>query len=284
MNILALWRVPWLKSVIEWEDAQEKARRGDKEGLYNFVTKRLSEFWTPTAHDEKHELKSGGYSIATYETGDPVDGESGRCVTVDVQQTGTWFTIWSCSPIGELRLLLCGEALTFEDIEAKRIQYKIQKYAVLVDSQYRQDYVFQRCAEFGWTAFKGVGRDEFSILLEDGTTIKAPYSKVETVLSGGGKRANYINFCVNPIKDVISDIRAGRVGAMFVPDDVDKRFALHLDAEQKRVVEFGKEKKQKEIWVRLGKKANHMLDCTMAAVGFFMVKGWVKPKAVIEDD
>jgi len=211
-------------------------------------------------------------------------GELARCITVDVQQAGLWFGIFVFLPDGEIRMLDCGESLTFDEIEAKRVTYKVQKYAVLVDSQYRQDYVFGKCADFGWTAFKGTPKEEFLIHLPDGSTIKAPYSKVEPVVTGAGKRTNYINFAVNKVKDVIFEIRAGRVASLLVPDDVDRRFQQHLDAEVKRTVPFGTERKMKEVWVRIAKRDNHLLDVLMAAVGFGMVKGFIRinPETVAE--
>jgi hypothetical protein len=284
MNILGLWRVPWLKSVIEWEDAQEALRRGDKSALKVFVTKRLAEFWTPTAHDEKHELTPGGFKVEDYADGQLYDGELGRCLTVDVQMIGVWFTLWVFTADQGMVLLHCGQALSLDEIEEIRKKYGVNRPTVLVDSQYRPSYVFQKCAELGYTAFKGVPRDEFSIILEDGSTIKAPYSKVETVVTGAGKRTNYINFCVNPLKDHFSEMRAGRTGIIITPNNVDPRFQKHLDAEVRRSIEFGREKRMKEVWVRIGRKDNHMLDCAMAAVGYGSVKGWLKPKlAVIED-
>lgn len=273
-NILPIWRVPWIKSVMEFEDAVEAMKRGDKEAMKSFVQKRLCEFWTPSAHEQKIELTPGGYLIEDYESGRVMDGELGRCITVDVQQVGVWFTIFVFTA-GGMALLACGDALSLDEIEEKRKKYNVPQRAVLVDSQYRPSYVYGKCAELGYVAFKGVPRDNFTIHLENGESIKTPYSKVESVFTGSGKRTFYINFCTNPIKDAIHEMRAGRVGRLMTPDNVDARYQKHLDAEAKRTIVFGHAKTMKEVWTHLGKRPNHMLDCTMAAVGYGSVKGWV---------
>ena len=283
MNILALWRVAWIKSVIEWEDAMDAKARGDYSALKVFIQKRLAEFWTPTAHDEKHELTPGEYKVEDYADGQLCENELGRALLVDVQMIGVWFTLYAYTSEEGMMLLHCGQALSLDEIEEIRKQYKVNPRAVLVDSQYRPSYVFQKCAELGFVAFKGVPKDDFSIIMEDGSTIKAPYSKVETVITGAGKRTAYINFCVGPLKDTLAEMRAGRVGTLLTPKDVDPRFRKHLDAEVKRSIEFGREKRMKDVWVRIGRKDNHMLDCSMAAVGYGAVKGWIRVKLPISD-
>jgi hypothetical protein len=274
-NVLAIWRIPWLKAVMEFEDAMDALKRGDKSLLRVFIQKRLAEFWKPDAHEEKHELAPGGYTIADYEDGRLIDNESGRGMFVDVQQKSTWFVLFAFTNEGVIKLLNCGELLTFEEIDRMREKYKIRPACVLLDSQYRKEYVFQQCAKYGWTAFKGSSQDSFPIHTPTGS-IKAPYSTVQPVFTGSGKKTNFIYFCVNPLKDAFAEIRAGRMGALEIPDDCDPRYQKHVNAEVKRVVAFGQEKKQKEIWVRIGKRDNHMLDCSMAAVGFAAVKGWIK--------
>ena len=278
-NVLGIWRIPWTEVVMEWEDAMDALSRGDRSLLKIFTQKRLCEFWKPDSHEERHELTSGGYVRADYETGELIDNESGRCITVDVQQASTWYLISAWTSLGQCRILECGETLSFDEVETIRQKYKVKPACVMVDSQYRRDYVFGQCAKFGWTAFKGVEKEDyFPIHLPDGSSIKAPYSKVIPVASGDGKRTNLINFMVNPIKDVLAEIRAGRVGELLVPDDISPAFNQHLNAEVKRKIAVGITRKEKEIWIRMGKKANHLLDCMMASVGFAMVKGWISAR------
>jgi hypothetical protein len=51
-----------------------------------------------------------------------------------------------------------------------------------------------------------------------------------------------------------------------------------MNAERKVSVVMGKENRQVELWQRIGKKDNHLLDCEMAATGFMMMRGHVKAK------
>lgn len=275
-NCLAIWRIPWLKFVMEWDEAMDALSRGDKSLLKVFTQKRLCEFWKPDAHEEKHELQQGGYKIADYENGELVDEEAGRCIIADVQQASLWFGVGAWTSSGRCSVLNVGEILSFDDLETIRVKYKVRPQCVLVDSQYRRDFVFQQCSKYGWTAFRGIERDDFfPIHLPNGTIVKAPYSKVTPVVASGGKKANLISFMVNPLKDTLAELRAGRNGELVAPDDISADFIKHLNAEVRRRVPVGIKKTIKEIWIRIAKRPNHLLDVMMGMVGFAMVKGWI---------
>ena len=274
-NALCYWRIPWTKLVQQFEEAMEAKFKGDLSLLQVFIMQRLCEFWTPQAYDERHELEEGGYKIEEFENGELIDGEEARGIAVDVQQSDLWYTIGAMAAGGHIQILDCGQALTFEEIEEKRKAYKVNRQCVLVDSQYRKDYVFQKCSQFGWTAYAGVFKEFFNIKIKD-ETVRVPYSKTQPVQAGNGKRTTLINLCVNPIKDVIAEIRAGRMGRLLVPDNVDPRFKDHLNAEVKRRMVAGRDNREVEMWVRIGKRDNHMLDNLMALVGLAMVKRLVE--------
>ena len=274
-NSMCYWRVPWVKLVQQFEEAMESKFRGDTSLLRIFVTQRLAEFWAPVHYEMKHDLEMGGYKISDFDEGQLIDGEELRGIGVDVQQNDLWFTISAFSEGGKMQILQCGQALGFDDIEKLREQYKIPRPRVVVDSKYRRDYVFQQCSKYGWTAYRGVFKEDY-LVRSGGEMIRAPYSEVVPVQSGGGGRTQAINFCVNPIKDVIAEMRAGRMGSLLVPDDIDPRFKEHLNAEVKRKVVAGRERREQEMWVRVGKRDNHMLDNVMALVGMGMVKGLIQ--------
>jgi hypothetical protein len=278
-NAMSYWRIPWVKLVQQFEEAMEAKYKGDTSLLQVFIQQRLCEFWTPILYDERHELSSGGYKVEDYAEGQLVDNEEIRGIAVDVQQADLWFTTAAISPGGVVRVLDCGQAMTFEEIEEKRKQYQVKPSCVLVDSQYRRDFVFQKCATFGWTAYSGVFKDYFPVIIA-GERVKVPYSEIQPVQSGSGKRTQLINFCVNPIKDVIAEVRAGRMGELLVPEDVDPRFKEHLDAEVKRKMTAGRDNREVEMWVRIGKRDNHMLDNLMALFGLGMVKKLIGVKDV----
>ena len=275
-NSLCYWRVPWSKLVRQFIEANEARYRGDTSLLEVFVTQRLCDFWTPGAHEEAKELESGSYSVSDYEGGKLIDHESCRAMAIDVQQNEMWFTIAAMSQ-GVLQVLNCGQLGTFEELESMRKAYQVKPKHVLVDSQYRQDYVFQTCAKHGWTAYAGVARDSFTERTPTGEN-KVPYSEPIPVRSGNGAKTWVINFCVNPIKDVIAELRAGRMGQILIPHDIDPRYQDHLNAEVKRTVISGRENKAVEMWVRMGKRDNHMLDNTMALVGLMMIRKLVGEK------
>jgi phage terminase large subunit GpA-like protein len=274
-NVLAIWRIPWAKAVMEWEEAQEAKLKGDWSLLQIFIKKRLAEFWKPSAYEAPSELISGGYLIADYEDGRLIDNEADRCLCADIQQNSMWYSIRACDSEGNSKLLNCGQLHTFEEIEAARIKYQVKPKCVLVDAQYRKDFVYQQCSKYGWTAYHGAQQDSFPINTASGI-IKAPYSRIQSGQSGNGMRMSFLNLCVNPIKDVLADLRAGRLGRWEFPDDVSPDYKKHMNAERKVTVIEGKENRQRQIWQRIGKKDNHLLDTEMAATGFMMMRGHVK--------
>lgn len=276
-NALCYWRIPWVKLVKQWDEAMDMKYRGDLSLLQVFTQQRLCEFWTPGKFEPQQELIAGGYTVGDFSDGRLIDGEEGRCIGVDVQQNSLWFTVAAMDGIGKVQILHCGELLTFDELVNIVAQYKVNPRCVLVDSQYRQDFVFQTCARNGWTAYRGTAQDAFQVNI-GGTVTRVPYSRPIPVQSGSGARTTVINLCVNPIKDVIAEMRAGRVGEFLVPDDVDPRFKQHLDAEVKRRIVVGRENQERDIWMRVGKRANHMLDNVVAIIGYAMIKRFIKPR------
>lgn len=280
-NVLSIWRIPWLKAVMEWEEAQEMKLRGDLSLLQIFVQKRLAEFWKPSAYEQPGELISGGYLVADYEDGKLIDNEADRAMAIDVQQNSLWYSIRACTSEGDSKQLRCDQVHTFEEAEELRKQYKIRPACVLVDAQYRTDFVYQKCAEFGWTAYHGTQQDNYPIQTANGV-IKAPYSRIQTGQAGNGKTVSFVMLCVNPLKDTLAEMRAGRMGLWQFADDCHPDFKQHMNAERKVTVIGGRDNRQIQLWQRIGKRDNHLLDTEMALTGFMMMRGHVQvrePKA-----
>ncbi len=276
-NALSIWRVPWSKFVMEWEESQDAKLRGDYSLLQIFVKKRLAEFWKPSAYDPPAELISGGYMIEDYADGKLIDNEADRCMGMDVQQNSLWFTIRACDSEGNSKLLNCGQLLTFEEAEEMRKRYQVRGKCVLVDAQYRRDFVYQQCSKYGWTAYHGVQNESFPIHTSGGV-VQAAYSRIQSGQSGSGLQMSFVNLCVNPIKDVLADLRAGRLGRWEHPDDVLPDYKHHMNAERKVTVTTGRDNRQVQLWQRIGKKDNHLLDTEMACTAFMMMRGHVKAK------
>ena len=274
-NVLSIWRIPWKKAVMEWEEAQEAKYRGDLSLLQVFVQKRLAEFWKPSAYDSPAELISGGYLVEQFSDGRLIDNEADRAMAVDVQQNSMWFAIRACDSEGNSKQLKCGNVHTFEEIEELRKQYKVRPACVLVDAQYRRDFVYQKCGEFGWTAYHGTQQDYYPLNTANGI-VKAPYSKIQSGQAGNGRKVSFVMLCVNPIKDVLADLRAGRLGLWEFPDDTHPDFKSHMNAERKVTVIAGRDNRQTQIWQRIGKRDNHLLDTEMALTGFMMMRGHIQ--------
>ena len=89
---------------------------------------------------------------------------------------------------------------------------------------------------------------------------------------------SFVNFCVNPIKDVLADLRAGRLGRWEHPDNVIPDYKQHMNAERKVTVTTGRDNRQVQLWQRIGKKDNHLLDTEMACTAFMMMRGHIKAR------
>jgi hypothetical protein len=55
-------------------------------------------------------------------------------------------------------------------------------------------------------------------------------------------------------------------------------FKQHMNGERKVSIVAGRDNQQRQIWQRIGKKDQHLLDCEMAATGFMMMRGHIKVK------
>ena len=275
-NAMCYWRIPWLKLVKQFVTANEAKMKGDLTLLQVFIQQRLCEFWTPQKYEVEHELTPGGYMLKDVRDGDLVDHEAARCLTVDVQQNSLWYLVSAWTTEGKMHVLECGELLTFEELFQVQQRMQVKKQCVMVDCGYRQDFVFQTCNKYGWTAFKGSGtQPDFPVNIK-GKIVRMPYSRPRTVESDNGKKCIVIHLAVNTIKDVLADMRAGRVGEFVTPDDLSETYNNHLNAEVKRRTVVGRERREQDIWVRIGHRDNHLLDCTMAAVAFGMMKRYVR--------
>lgn len=278
-NAMSYWRIPWLKLVKQFEEAMEAKYKGDNSLLRIFVIQRLAEFWKPGEHEEQHELQTTGYRISDFEGGELIEGEEARGMAIDVQMADLWFTVAAFSGEPRIQVLNCGQMFNFDEVEETRKKYKINPPRVLVDCRFRKNYVLEMCAKYGYTAYMGVERDEYKVTI-GGEVTNVPYSNTQVAQSGSGKKAILINFCVNQIKDVIAEIRAGRMGELVVPIDVDKRFREHLNAEKKAASKDNK----RHVWKQIAKRPNHMLDNLMALTGFGMVKGLIRTNKQAEQE
>lgn len=277
-NVLAVWRIPWVKAVMEWEDAQEARSRGDFSLLQIFIQKRLAEFWKPTAYDPPAELVPGGYGTGDFANGELIDNEFIRFLTADVQRDHFWFVIRAWTASGDSKQLWCGKVETAAELEEIRKRYQVKPTCTFLDAQYQTDYVYKLCARYGWLSYHGSSQGKFPVRQKSGTTIFCPYSEFRPVRSSDGGKSMTISFSVNPIKDVLADLRAGRLGEWLFADDAIPEFRQHMDSERKVAIQSGRENKIVNVWQRIGKRDNHLLDAEMAQTGLAMIKGLIQPK------
>ena len=154
------------------------------------------------------------------------------------------------------------------------------------DVTYKPDEVYEVCARWGWIALRGRPEDSF-IHSRDGlgrplkTPVRMYFSEPRYIDPAIGTdqratsrrhRALEIMWANTPIKDILARLYGGKGIYYGVPKDVPQFYLNQMASERKQVTET---RGSREIrrWVRLGKRANHLWDCSAMQIVFAQIKG-----------
>lgn len=155
----ALIDYPWGELVKEWLAAQEAKAVGNFKPVLNFYQKRCALMRSERSiHDE--DLP---FARVAMEQTDPLakawPEECHRFLSADRQAENVfWATVRAWSKHGESRRLWFGRCYSFEEVEAKRIEYGVKPNSTVCDSGYaaKGDLgVYAACIRYGWVALKG---------------------------------------------------------------------------------------------------------------------------------
>lgn len=265
--------VPWISwaSIVEEFLAAKKAlAQGVIEPLKTFVTETLGQSWSEeeTAADELKEP-------INYDPLEKWEKEAYRWMTVDVQRDHFWFVIRSWSDTGESRLVAEGRLLTKEDVISTSYKFEIRPENVVVDAGYDNDsnFVFEMCADNGWTAMRGDDRKSFLHYLEKGFSVHRPYSPETKWDPGMGKSthgmvlARLYYWSNMTVKDVLHRLKTGKGAAWDVYTNVSSDHRKHMCSESKRKI------KGKLMWATVGRRQNHLWDCECMQVVCAFISG-----------
>jgi len=255
--------------------AKRSARMGDVSPLKQFWTKRLALPWREFEEDFKLEIAPSGYRL-----GESWDREGGidrrgeivppplpegekiiplRFLSVDVQMDHTWFVIRSWAADGSSRLIDCGRATGWEDIDELQRKHGIHSSLVFVDANYASFEVYRHCAGRGWTALIGDQRSTFIHRRRDGKAIHRVYAPRHKVVVGRGQSCSLHRFSATSVHDCLARLRRNqdpsRGPTWEVPEDVPELYLQHMES-QRRV-----KRGEKWIWEKIGDRADHMKDC-----------------------
>lgn len=267
--------------------AKEEARAGITDNLKAFYQKRLAEPWKEGEHDFVSEVltETSDYEFgfddwenegvidaaarrlvpAREWTGSP-DAPRLRFLTVDVQEGYFYFVIRSWSAEGASRLINCGMAQTFPELDALRERWRIQNRFVFVDGSYQTQRVAEWCAQTGATMLMGdrvAGRASF-LHPDKRERVFSPRRLVRYA----GKTAVSYYFSNLSCKDKLAQLRSGQAEPWGLPKDVPVNYLKQLQSEYRSLTAAGK-----PIWLQYPRRPNHYFDCeTMQVCAAYMVK------------
>lgn len=255
--------------------AKQTARSGDLEPLKIFYQKRLALPWCDFVDDFRLEIDPSRYRMG--ESWDqegaieargrileaPVNPEDVaaplRILTVDCQMDHLFAVARSWSADGSSRLLWHERILTWEDVESLQERFNIHSRLVFVDSGYATYDVYRECARRGWTALMGDRRATFLHKLRDGSKAHRFYSPRRKVVLSHSQACSVFYWSNLNVKDMLARLRRNqdpdRGATWEIPEDVGEDYLKQMESER-RVKKGGK-----WLWVQIGDRPNHYLDC-----------------------
>lgn len=278
----ALASTDWGILVEQFLRAKDAAKRGDVSDLQAFVQKRLAKPWKDD--DETYDFAAsvvpeGGYGVGDdWEQEGRFDPRTGavlpasatpeagtfplRFLTLDVQEGYFYWVLRGWDAAGNSRLFDCGMLQRFAEIETLARERGVFPAFVFLDCGFRTPQVLAFCAKNNFTALRGDARNEWKF--NDGK--KRFYSPCERVAIGNSQIARRFYFSNLRIKDILATLRAGQTTSSWsIPRNVSEHYIRQLGAERRN--------NDKQIWERIGHRANHFFDCeTMQIAAAVMLK------------
>ncbi len=201
---------PWDQLCDLYLQAMNEVKMGNPLPLIQFFQKRMAQF-----SSEKTVMEGSlNLSRAVYEINSEWPAEDVRLMAVDVQGEHFWVQVRGFSfgredtMPGESRRYYFGKLYSYTDIEALREKFKVPPCRLQIDSGYqRKKDVYAACFRYGWSAVKGVKKEQEFIHETEYGKVRRSYGVplvVDTEIGtpGGGKRFIELQmFCAQTIED-----------------------------------------------------------------------------------
>lgn len=280
----ALATMDWGELAAEFLSARKSASRGNTLALQTFRQQRLA---LPWQEDEaEQELTRTIVNEGRFRLGDAwseegffdessgeilpagTDGAAGtlpklRFMATDVQADYFYWTVRGWSARGDSRLLACGMAQSFDELESIRSRWGVPPVFFFIDCGYNTPRVLRFCAEHDFTALRGDSRNEWSFR---GENAKRFYSPRERVDCGNGLFARRHFYSNLRMKDILQELRSGRTIATWeIPENAPAHYLKMLSSERRN--------NEKQIWEQIGHRPNHFFDCEVMSVAGAVMLG-----------
>jgi hypothetical protein len=271
----ALCAMSWGRLAELYLRAKQAARMGDLEPLKIFYQKRLALPWRDFVDDFRLEIEPSGYRLGESWEQEaaldakgrileaPFDPEEAaaplRILTVDCQMDHLFAVARSWAADGSSRLLWHERLLTWDDVDELQERFGIHSNLVFVDAGHATYDVYRECAKRGWTALMGDRRPTFVHRLRDGRKVHRFYSPRRKVVLNRTQGCSVFYWSNLNIKDMLARLRRNQNpenGPTWeIPEDASEDYLKQLESER-RVKKGGK-----WLWLQIGDRPNHYLDC-----------------------
>lgn len=273
-NALLPWWVPWRSIVEEFLKARAAARHGDVQAMKTFVTETLGEPWK----DSLGVIEDFGFLEARkddYEMGVEMSWPERRrrFMAADRQEKGGehyWWVIREFGGAGKSRLVAYGKAMTLQELEQIRRDYKIPSGDCMIDTAYETQATYRFCMSTGWRAFKGDQVQFYLITMRHPRhpalkiTVRQIWRKTQAVVYHSQTRAKVgviglFTFSSDSTKDVLTDYMRGQLGDWTISKQVERHYLRQMTAER-RLEQTDTKGRVSYQWHRQDRD-NHFFDC-----------------------
>jgi phage terminase large subunit GpA-like protein len=277
---------PWADLVERWLNAQNQFEIGNELPRIQFIQKPLAEFYDPNKFSGQHR------PIAVVLDSAWAD-EFMRVLTVDVQQNEFWGVVRAWAKTGESRLMWAGRMVSWGEVRAKQLEFKISDGAVIVDSGdgNRMMEIYAQCVENGhveivgnseqwicWKASKGEGQKSFPFFQKN-NRIDLPFrwplgfGDPRSGKGAIGKVCPLIQFSNPTCKDILARLRDGKGAPWLAYEGVAEDWHKHIYAERRVKVWDSKGIEAGWRWENIGRRPNHLWDCEVMQVAAACMEG-----------
>lgn len=276
--------VKWRDLVEEFLKAKDAIKVGAVEPLKSFITESLGEPWEERYEEEREEIV-----VSDYKKDDVWPEESQRFITVDVQKDHFWAVCRAWARSGESKLVWEGKMLTFEEIHDLQLRLQIKGWRVLIDSGYNATQIYEQCVKYKWIALKGEDREYFSHH-KKGKSFRRIYSTQQRGDPGIGKSTQGMKSCPlflwsnSAAKDILDRLKRNQGALWGIYKDVSAEYLSQMDSETKKLKHHRETGKERYVWVRIGRRPNHLWDCECMQIVAANMTGLLNISGEVQED
>lgn len=260
VHALAVWWVPWSEYGLEKLQAMAQLKAGLAERYRALVQKRDAWPWKEDMADQRAALQVGGYQVADYANGTPIEDEARRFLTVDVGKDHYWAVVRAWRSGGESVLLWEGYVPSDDRLREIQCDYQVEASHVFIDIGFDSGRIYDLCAGYGWTGIKGDKAKGFRHPRRKGQVVERLFSTIHRTRAPGGGVAKYLLISADGCKNILHRLRHGQGARWEVPADVSAAYRNQIDSETRRTFRNARTGQEEEKWVKV-RRANHLFDC-----------------------